>query len=93
MNRHSSFNREPHTPVGSQNAPASPSPVGVGATYSTCPDCNSVFSDRIRDEDTQMSYPVDDGEYYCDCCDSVWTDAALAASSFELPEGWSRIEL
>jgi hypothetical protein len=37
MNR--PFNhREPHTPVGSQNAPASPSPVGVGATPRN-PDC------------------------------------------------------
>ena len=95
-----------------QTAPASPSPVGVGATsigaaafpssppafptgeagapnlstYSRCPDCDGPFSYRIRDEDTGCSYPVDDGEHYCDGCDAIWSDDALAVSGWALAE-------
>lgn len=94
MNRHSSFNREPLSPVGSQNAGGLIAPaVSSPATYSRCPDCDGSFSDRITDEDTGMSYPADDGEHYCRECDAIWTDNALAVSSFEVPEGWSRVEL
>lgn len=44
MNRHSSFNREPgFSPVtSSRTAPASPSPVGVGATFHACPSCEGT---------------------------------------------------
>lgn len=52
-------------------------------TYSHCPDCGSLFSYRITDEDTGCRYPVDDGEHYCRQCDSIWTDEYLAEASFE----------
>lgn len=56
------------------------------STYSRCPDCDGVFSDRITDEDSGCSYPVDPGEHFCDACDSIWTDDALAVSGWELAE-------
>lgn len=59
---------------------------GTAATLSRCPDCDGPFSDRIRDEDTGCSLPVDDGEHYCDACDAIWTDEYLAA-------GWLRAEM
>ena len=59
-------------------------------TYSRCPDCDGPFSYRIRDDDTRCAYPVDDGEHYCDQCDSLWTDEYLAGS---LAPGWERVEL
>lgn len=55
----------------------------AGSASPRCPDCDTVFSYRFRDEDTGCSYPVDDGEHYCSGCDSIWTDAALSEASFE----------
>lgn len=42
-----------------------------------CPDCGSLLCDRIRDDETRMSYPCDDGESYCAQCDALWTDDYL----------------
>jgi hypothetical protein len=56
------------------------SPRAAPATFTRCPDCDAVFSDRIVDED-----PVDDGEFYCDSCDALWTADALTVASFEEP--------
>jgi hypothetical protein len=61
------------------------SPRAAPATFTRCPDCDGVFSDRIVDEDTGCSYPVDDGEYYCEGCDALWTADALTVASFEEP--------
>lgn len=61
-------------------APASDRPCfGVGASF-LCPQCDGPLSDRITDEDTRCSYPCDDGEGFCEQCDTLWTDAELIES-------------
>lgn len=84
------------TPLCGNLAGAVTPPIAP-ATLSACPDCSGPFSYRIRDEDTGCSYPVDDGEHYCDACDSLFTDEYLAGTEWKAPtwlaEGWARVEL
>lgn len=56
------------------------SPLLAAPASFLCPQCDSPLSDRITDEDTQMSYPCDDGEGFCEQCDSLWADAELLES-------------
>lgn len=85
------------SPLSAGNLAGAASPRAAPATFSRCPDCGAVFSDRIVDEDTGCSYPVDDGEYYCEVCDSLFTDEYLAGTEWKAPtwlaEGWARVEL
>lgn len=67
-------------------------PLAAPAPF--CPDCGGPFSYRITDEDTGCRLPVDDGEHYCEGCDSLWTDDYLiGADPVVLSEGWARVEL
>lgn len=92
MNKQSKLTAAPMPMTGGTNAVDPVHPLsGSAATYSRCPDCDGPFSYRIRDEDTGCSYPVDDGEHYCDACDAIWSDEFLAVGS--LADGWSRVEL
>lgn len=81
-----------HSPIPSIPAASSspcaaiPAPGEARApAYSHCPDCGAGFSDRIVDEDTGCRYPVDDGEYYCEPCDHLFTADYLAEVSFDEP--------
>lgn len=71
------------TPIGASSGLSTTlSPTGeAGApnlsTPSHCPDCGTLLCDRIRDDETRMSYPCDDGESYCEPCGSLWTDDYL----------------
>lgn len=91
MIRHTTLTGTPEALPGPRQPERAAVPKSL--TYSRCPDCNSVFEDRFFDEDTQIAYPVDDGEYYCPGCDQIWTDEALSISSFDdEPTGWLKAE-
>ena len=88
----------PATPIG-----CSPNTTRVGELNGNlpiasplvcCPDCDSSLVHRITDVDTGMSYPVDDGEAYCETCDHLWTaDEIIPArpSTMTIEEAEARI--
>lgn len=55
--------------------------LGGGAA---CPDCYGPLDTRFYDHEAQMSYPCDDGEYFCPGCDMIVTDEYLSASPDKL---------
>jgi hypothetical protein len=68
--------------------------LGGGAA---CPDCSGPLDTRFYDHEAQMSYPCDDGEYFCPGCDMIVTDEYLSASPDELMiaeaiSGWALAE-
>jgi hypothetical protein len=62
-------------------------------TVAQCPDCwAGDLTYRVTDEDTGLSYPLDDGEHYCRHCETVWTDddVLTTVTVTELADGWNR---